>query len=152
MPIVLNEWLIHDLRGHNGPVAQAESAEFVSAFQRGTDHIVVLRPSPWTRKAFDMMTVSTPPVHILSRILHLGILQDAQKCRFVEHSEVQPLPPDLARVPGDDAYLFQTALAALVPVIVTTDARLIEVVGAAALARGIQMRTRAQLLDEYRMG
>ena len=152
MPIVINEWLIHDLRGHNGPAAQAESAVFLSAFQRGTDYIVVLRPSPWTLKAYDLMTVSVPPVYILSKLLHLGILQDALKCRYVEVADIQPLPADLAHVPQDDAYLFQTALAASgpVPAIVTTDTRLIARVSAPARERGIEMRLRSELLEEYR--
>ena len=150
MPIVLNEWLIHDLRGDNGHVAQAESAEFLSAFQASTDQIVVLRPSRWTQKAFGLMTISTPPIHMLSRLLHYGILQDALKCSYVEVADLAPLPEELARlVPDDDAYLFQTALAARVPVIVTTDTRLVDRVETVAAGSGIRMLLRAEFIQRY---
>jgi hypothetical protein len=150
VPIVLNEWLIHDLRGDNGPVAQIESAKFLSAFQQGTDYIVVMRPSQWTRKAYELMTVSTPPVRILSQLLHLGILQDALKCRYMEAADSGPLPSDLAEhVPDDDVYLFQTALTANTTNIVTTDTRLIERAATAALERGIRMQVRREFLAEY---
>jgi len=151
VPIVLNEWVIHDLRGENGSLAQRQSAEFLQLFQRSADHIVVLRRSPWTTKAFNLMTVSTPPVRILSKFLHLSILQDSLKCRYVEAEEIQPLPWDLAeQIPNDDAYLFQTALAVVAPIIVTSDVRLIERVATLARERGVQMRQRDEFLAGYR--
>src|SRR5208282_4258397 len=110
--MVLNEWIFHDLRGDNGPNAQLNVRSFLLALKEGPDHIVVLRGSPWSNKAFDIMKIGSPPVRILSQLLHLGILRDPLKCRYVEEHEVSPLPPVLAeQVPNDDAYLFQTALA-----------------------------------------
>lgn len=97
------------------------------------------------------MTVSTPPVRILSKFLHLSILQDSLKCRYVEAEEIQPLPWDLAeQIPNDDAYLFQTALAVVAPIIVTSDVRLIERVATLARERGVQMRQRDEFLAGYR--
>ncbi len=77
-------------------------------------------------KAFRLMKVETPTVRILSQILHLAILIDPLKCRFLEPEEIQPLPEELAmEVPTDDVYLFQAALAGHAEIIVTSDLRLI---------------------------
>jgi len=152
VPVVLNEWIFHDIRGENGLVAQSQSAELLQAFQRGPDAIVVLRESRWMDKAYALMTVSATPVRILSQFLRLAILLDPAKCHFVEQDAIQPLPPELAQqVPDDDAYLFQTALAGGADVIVTADTRLVERV-TNAHERGIRLRLREEFIAEFLAG
>jgi hypothetical protein len=150
VPIVLNEWIIHELAGENGLVAQRESASFLQFFRDGAETIAVLRGSPWMDKAFWLTRIEKSDVRILSKFLHLAILIDPSKCRFVEPEEVEPLPDDLAKdVPVDDVYLFQTALAGQAGIIVTSDLRLIQRVTSAP-DRGIQLVWRNDYLAQCR--
>jgi hypothetical protein len=148
--IVLNEWIIHDLSGQNGLAPQRESGRFLESLHKSAETIVVLRDSRWIIKAFGLMKVATPSVRILSQFLHLAILIDPLKCRYIEPEEIQSLPEDLSQeVPEDDFYLFQTALAGHAEIIVTSDLRLIDRVRSAA-GRGIQLVERGDYLDRYR--
>jgi hypothetical protein len=147
--IVLNEWIFHDIRGENGPQFQEQAESFLQAFIGGTDQIVVLRESRWTEKAWQLWEEHDTRVQILSKLLFLGILIDPLKSRYLDQNDVTPLPDDLAeQVPGDDAYLFQTALAGGATHIVTSDERLIASVSNAHF-HGIQLRQRVQFIEAY---
>jgi len=148
-PIVINEWLFHDIDGSNGLQAQQRVELFLDTFRNGNDKIVVLRDSSWTHKAWQLWTHNDVRVQILSKLLYLGILIDPLKRTFLNPEEVQPLPPGLAaQVPDDDAYLFQTAIAGGARIIVTTDGRLIEMV-TNANDFGIELRLRDEFYLEY---
>lgn len=148
-PIVINEWLFHDIDGSNGLQAQQRVELFLDTFRNGNDKIVVLRESPWTHKAWQLWTHNDVRVQILSKLLYLGILIDPLKRTYLNPEEVQPLPPGLAaQVPGDDAYLFQTAIAGGARIIVTTDGGLIEMV-TNANDFGIELRLRDEFYLEY---
>jgi hypothetical protein len=147
--MVLNEWILHDLRGDNGPERQLAAGTYMQALKQKRDQIVVLRGSRWTQKAFELMAVSSPQVRILSQRLHLAILRDSDRCRYIETTQIEPLPTDLAdEVPMDDVYLFQTAQAAGETLLVTSDGRLIDRVKS-AVNRGIHLRARDEFLQEY---
>jgi len=149
MPIVLNEWIIHDLKGDNGLDSRLESASFLQSLREGAETIVVLMQSPWMAKAYQLTREETPAVRILSKFLHLAILMDPLKCHYVDPEEIQPLPKDLAvEVPMDDVYLFQTALAGHAEIIVTSDERLIDRVRSAP-RRGIQLARRDDFLRRH---
>lgn len=55
---VLNEWLLHDLRGDNAEIAQEESYKFLIRLIERCDRIAVLRGSPWIQKAYELMEYS----------------------------------------------------------------------------------------------
>jgi len=130
--IVINEWIFHDILGTNGPEAQERAEHFLEALGNGTHQIVVLRESPWTNKAWQLWKHDNVRVQILSKLLYLGVLVDPLKCRYLNAEQIQAIPDDLAeQVPGDDVYLFRTALASGAGTIVTTDGRLIDAVSAA---------------------
>lgn len=131
-PIVINEWLPHDMRGDNGLLLQERAEVFLESLKSGTDKIVVLRGSKWDAKVWALWTSTDVRVQVLSKLLYLGILIDPLKRIYLDPEEVQDLPPDLAeQVPADDIYLFQTAIAAGAKTIVTTDGRLINAVSKA---------------------
>jgi hypothetical protein len=148
-PLVLNEWLLHDLQGENGTERQVQSGEFLKALRRGSDHIIVVRDTPWVRKAYALMRESTPAVRILSQFLFLGILLDSAKTRYLELDELQSLPAELAgEAPQSDAYLLQAAIATGSKIVVTTDQKLIDRVPSAA-AIGIRLEHRDEFLVRY---
>jgi len=95
------------------------------------------------------MKIPSPSVRILSQFLHLGILIDPNVCHYIDTQDIAPLPSELAeQVPLDDAYLFQTALAAGGDTIVTSDERLLERV-TRANDFGISLRLRDEYIVEY---
>jgi len=147
-PIVVNEWLFHDIRGDNGLLAQQRVEVFLEALKRGADPIIVPQGTPWTNKAWQLWEERDIRVQVLSKLLYLGILIDPLKCRRLRPNQLEPLPDDLAtQVPAKDVYLFQAALAGGANIIVTTDQRLIDMV-TNANHHGIQLRLR----DDYYVG
>jgi hypothetical protein len=130
--IVINEWLPHDMKGANGPLAQERAGLFLEALRDGNNRIVVLRESKWDTKVWQLWKENDTRVQILSKLLFLGTLIDPLKCRYLRPDEVQHLPNSLAaQVPPDDVYLFETALAGGANKIITTDGRLIKAVTSA---------------------
>lgn len=126
MSLVINEWIFHDIDGSNLQPAQERVEEFLEAFIRREDQIVVLRESRWTHKAWQLWKSNDAKVQILSKLLYFGVLLDTRKCRYLNADEVEGLPAELAeQVPEDDVYLFQTAIAGQASAIVTSDERLI---------------------------
>jgi hypothetical protein len=148
-PIVVNEWIFHDMKGENGLNAQQRVEVFLEALRRGTDQIVVPQETRWTDKAWQLWEERDVRVQVLSKLLYLGILIDPLKCRRLNPDQLEPLPDDLAvQVPGDDVYLFKAALAGGAEIIVTTDQRLVDMVTNAS-QHGIQLRLRDDFYVDY---
>jgi hypothetical protein len=143
-PIVVNEWLFHDMRGDNGLYDQQRVEVFLEALKQGTDQIIVPQETRWTDKAWQLWEVRDARVQILSKLLYLGVLIDPLKTIRLRPDQLEPLPDDLSgQVPADDVYLFQAAFAGGANTIVTTDQRIDMVTN--ANHHGIQLRFR----DDY---
>lgn len=124
---MLDEWVIHDLRGENGAAAQAEANEFLTSLHERCDRIAVIKGSPWMQKAYKLMTGAEPRVRSLSKFLHLSILKDPKKCTLLEASSLARIPESLAAcVPSDDLYLLETYFASGAEAIVTSDQTLLK--------------------------
>lgn len=146
--IILNEWLLHDLRGDNGVVLQEQSYEFLRKVTERCDTLGLARPSVWMDKAYELMEHRNRDVRILSKYLHLGFILNESKCRILEEHELSPLPENLETVvPSEDRYLARIYLTLNASVIVTTDGRLVAV---NELSGGrITTRMRDDFLAEY---
>jgi len=143
---VLNEWILHDLRGDNGPKAQEESHRFLDKLKEKCDRIAVLIGSPWMGKAYELMWHTNPPIRTLSKHLH-GILRDSRKCELLDQSRIKTLPEDLkGSVPPGDFYLVETYYSADAQVLVTTDQKLIQILSA---AQNVNIRLRDEFLRKY---
>ena len=148
LPIIINEWLLHDIRGDNGLPAQQRVESFLETLRSGTARIIVIKGSKWDIKAWGLWNYTDTNVRLLSKLLYLGVLIDPLKCQYLNPDQVQALPQDLAeQVPLDDVYLFQTALAGGAQRIITTDGRLINLVSRAT-QHGIQLIARDVFYDE----
>ncbi len=146
--LVLDEWLLHDLRGENSRQAQRETIEFLERLRERCDHIAVLRGSPWMQKAYDLMAQSEVRVRPLSKFLHLAILQDSKKCRFFDPG-VLPIEEKLAaKVPADDLYLVECYFAAGAKAIITTDQVLADSVRSVSDTT-VNVRLRPEFLSDY---
>ncbi len=147
MDLVLNEWIIHDLSGENGPRRQDEAVRFLEVLVEKCDRIVVLQTSAWMRKAYRMMKQTDPLIRELSRLLHQEVLRNPQKSRVLNPSEIPPIPQILLDpVPEDDRYLIQTYLGGPADVLVTGDERLRN---ALSDKPDIRIRLRDDFLREY---
>ena len=152
MRLIINEWLIHDLSGDNGLMAQEESAKFLIKLAASIDQIVILEKSPWMTKAYKLMTKTGAKERILSRLLHREILLNSEKCHRVNSSDVKPIPQNLqnlidaGQVDSDDYYLFQLYYSTNVDLIITSDIRLRD---ALSQINDIRIRLRNDFLKEY---
>ncbi|MDW8027024.1 MAG: hypothetical protein RMK94_01375 [Armatimonadota bacterium] len=102
---VVNEWLLHDLKGENGQERQKEADRFLDMLIRHCDIIVFVSGSPWAKKAYELMKFGDPKRRLLSKKLW-GLLRDANKRLLLKQDELQPLPEELQQVvKQDDWYL-----------------------------------------------
>lgn len=125
--LIVNEWVIHDLRGDNGEQRQRETLQFLIQVEQKCDHIVLLHGSTWMRKAYELMKDPRASLRPVSKFLHLAFLRNPSKCQILGENEVQPLPDNMQSVvPYDDSYLIQLNTAVPRSTIVTTDRSLIE--------------------------
>lgn len=146
---VLNEWIIHDLRGENGATAQEQAGEFLERLKTECDEIAVLEGSPWMRKAYQLMECTDVVAQQFSRYFHLNILRDSSKCRIIRTSEVREVPEQFRRVVDDDDFcLIETYYSAGAMVIVTSDRPFYERVAGVRNA-GIHIMLRDEFIQEY---
>ncbi len=145
--LVINEWLFHDLQGHNQPETQLETAEFLQKLIDGPDRIAVLRDSAWMNKAYQLMKSDDFVIRELAKLLNCGLLLNSSNCQFVELSEVLPLPKELNQIDlKEDQYLFETYFAANADLIVTSDERLCDKV---ASVESVKLVLRNEFLKDY---
>lgn len=127
-PLILDEWMIHDLRGDNCKKCQTEAIQFLERIFQKCDHLLVLHNSPWMKKAYQLMIESDPRVRYASVSLWVKILSNSAKCTKLYDDEIPDLPDDLQKAIGcDDSYLVALHLAVPDSTIVTTDHDLVEV-------------------------
>lgn len=145
--LVINEWLLHDLRGENGLQAQSESMEFLEKLIDGPDQVAVLRDSLWMSKAYYLMTSNDFVIRELAKRLNLGLLLNSDNCRIVERSEIFTLPEELNQIDlKEDRYLFETYFAVNADLIVTSDERLCDKVTGVT---SVKMVLRNDFLKNY---
>lgn len=145
MDLVVNEWVIHDLLGENGDQRLRETRRFLEVLIERCDRIVVLRGSPWMRKAYRLMRRVDPLSRGLSRLLQ-GILQDQGKASLLDPWDVRSFPSHLQEhVPEEDRYLIETYFSAGAEALVTTDKRLRD----ALSGSDVEIRLRDEFMNEY---
>jgi len=126
MIVLHDDWLLHDLRGDNGPQRQEEAAELLKEVVRRCDRIAVPPPgSSWVKKVHDLASFEDPLRRSLSRLLYREVLWDLQKAIWAQGHV--GLPTDLeCRVPKDDEYLAQAYLETEADLLVSEDRKLLE--------------------------
>ena len=144
---VVDEWLFADLKGENQRESQSEAARFMARLKVECDRLAVVRNSEWTRKALPLMNFKDPTRRRLSKFLRLALLDDGNKCRFLESDELKS-PPDQIReiVPPSDLYLVETFYTVDATCIITTDVKLHEILSP---RQQIEIRLRDDFLEEY---
>jgi len=147
IPLIVDEWVIHDLRGDNLEGRQMETFQFLTRVEAKCDHLVLLHRSPWMRKAYKLMKEVNPRLRLFSRFLRNTFLLNSSKCKIVGTNEIAPLPPELRSVvPSDDLYLIELHTVVPKSTIVTTDVKLVE---ALSNLPNVTVRLRDEFLKNY---
>ena len=126
--LVINEWLIHDLRGDNGYDAQLESASFLQEFEQSDDRLAILDNSPWMAKFYELMDQTGPQTNDpfarqFSQLIR-ALLELPNKCLYLYQPAIDAanIPQDaIAAAPQEDIYLIQLYYAAHADLLITTD-------------------------------
>ena len=146
-PLILNEWIIHDLRGDNGVKRRIETFQFLQQIEVKCDHIVLLRGSPWMRKAYKLMKDSNPSHRLISKYIQSTFIINPLKHHTYEPDEVPELSSELQEiVPDKDAYLIKLAKIDPKSIIITTDGSLLESISA---FKDIQISLREDFIASY---
>jgi len=123
-PIVVNEWLIADLKGDNSSQKQEETFLFLKFLEKKCDKIVIMRETPLFHKLHKLMKESDPVIRELSKFLRLKIILNPSKCLQLDPIYTE-LPNSLSSsVSQKDKYLFQIHLKVKGSLLLTTDQKL----------------------------
>lgn len=147
--LILNEWLIHDLRGENGEKRQTESFQFIERVESKNDYLVVLRGSQWMNKAFQLMSDSQfdEKLRYFSKFLHGRLLRNISKCKIYNECEISTIPDGIKTLISlEDSYLVALNLTEPNSIIITTDLKLIETL---SKFTNIKLKERDEYLASY---
>lgn len=146
-PLILNEWVIHDLCGENGQEHQLETLQFLERIEKKCDYIVLLRGSPWTKKAYQFMKASDLQLRYYCQFLHTSFISNSNKCKIYTIDEIVSLTPDVQTlIPEEDTYLVQLCLAEPNSILITSDVKLLE---ALSHIPTITAKPRDQFIKDY---
>jgi len=126
MEIVVNEWLLDYLCPNAQESERKAALQFLNAFVRKTDKIVLRSHSPFVDKFYDYSKRSEQFTNIkpLFSILHL-LFRNADKTIIAYDRDLQTLPDDIAaKTPPGDKYLIELWYSKQDRIVLTTDTRL----------------------------
>lgn len=147
MILVINEWIFHDLLGENGLERFRSAAAFLVKLDGSNDRIVMPPDERWRRKAFQLMTATSPAQREVSKVMH-RLLLDSERCIRPENDDMpEESLTSYDWAPEEDFYLLQAYSAATADLLVTTDETLFQ----AILEHGqFTCRLRDEFLSTYR--
>ena len=128
MLLVINEWIFHDLLMDNGRLAFKETESFVNRLFGSDDRVVMPDEDRWRRKAYQLMTESSPVQRQVSQLFH-RLLRDPDRCLIL--SIAGPQGASLGAydwAPPEDVYLIEGYVASQADLLVTTDVRLFDAI------------------------
>ena len=146
MLLVLNEWVFHDLLNDNGQADFQATANFLIAFARSNDQLVVPAEQRWKSKMYQLMRMSDPRQRQVSQLLQ-RLIRDPSRALLVTAEDVSAPPrSSYDWVPSEDVYLVVTYDVAGADVLVTTDEPLARAIDE---HNGIHYQMRDDFLQSY---
>ncbi len=130
MEIVVNEWLLDYLRPDAEKSHNKLAVKFIENWVRGCYRVVIRKQSPFSKKLFDYMKQSepSPSMHRPFSKLHKQLFLDSDKTVILDERDIRELPQELeAKAHSEDIYLLEAAYSRPGSIIVTTDAKLKDV-------------------------
>ena len=126
MVLIINEWIFHDLLGENGPEAFEATRGFVKRLFHSTDWIVAPNEQRWRRKAYQLMTSTSPEQRQVSQLFH-SLLMDSNRCIILNPEDIPEVPKGTYDwAPCEDVYLIEAYVASGADILVTTDKTLFD--------------------------
>lgn len=129
MEIVVNEWLLEYLRPDAQISDKTAAIQFLNAFLKKQDKMVIKRKSPFANKLCDYLhrfgwdDCSRKRFSDLYNLVFL----DSDKTIIADESDLRDLPKDIvAKTPADDIYLVELWYSNQERVVLTTDTKLKE--------------------------
>ena len=127
-PLVLNEWILHDIAGDNGTENQESASRVLVTLLHGETKLVVMRGSRWVAKVYQIWSTTDPVVRSLIRQLYLEILIDSRRGLLRAPDCCSSVPSAwIEGVPEDDAYLVSTYYFGHADILVTHDEKLMSI-------------------------
>ena len=143
---VINEWLPEDCSGANGLTRQQEALRVITMLASSEHRIIVLAGSPFEQKFFNLCRRTEISIRGISRLYHLELRQNLDRCTTLRSEQAAALPDTLAEATKpDDHYLLGTQLAVPGAILVSTDGPL----RAAASQHGLPCLSREDFLGTY---
>lgn len=151
VPIIIDEWLFHDLAGGNGEEKQYQTHLFIAKLLSICDKIVILKGSPFHKKMNDFLrllkTSPDPKTRGVAHYFREVIFFNSSKIEYIEKNQIKSLPSDLSKIiHRKDEYLFQSYLAIGNTFIVTGDEKLKEKL---ITKKSIKIHMRDEFIKEY---
>ncbi len=144
--LIIDEWLWEDLAHAKGSVKGRQAFEFLQAIFQKCDNIVVVQPSKFLQKAFDLFSRPDLEAKFLASYFVPYFLQNSKKVRLVDTSELPNLPQQFeTTVKDDDHYLVQAYVLVNAELLITTDSPLKD----ALIAGGLKCEWRDSYLPIY---
>ena len=129
--LVIDEWLIDDIRCANGVDYQVETSTFLQEFEQSRDMMAVLDDSPWMEKFHNLMRQTGPETDdYLARIsskLIRALIETPSKCIYLYQSDIDAADVSqdaIAVAPEEDIYLIELYYAAKANLLITPDGEL----------------------------
>lgn len=129
MEIIVNEWLLEYLRPNAQESDKSAAIQFVNAWVRKCDKIVVKKNSPFVKKFHSFMKQFGCDTSFKKRFskLHRLLFLNPDKTIIADDTDLKGLPQEIAaKAPVDDIYLIELWYSNQERIILTTDARLKE--------------------------
>ena len=127
MEIVVNEWLLEYLRPDAEKYKMNLAINFVNAWVKKCDKVVIKRPSPFLDKFHRYMKEFGRNAEFKKRFSKLNklLFLDSDKTIIADAGDIKKLPSEVeAKTPPEDKYLIELAYSGSDRIIVTTDRRL----------------------------
>ena len=127
MEIVVNEWLLNYLCPNAKECDTNLAFQFIKAWMKGCDKVVIRRQSYFTKKLYRFMKESeSHSDFIKKRFVRLfKFLLDSDRTIVADECDIDNLPQELeAKTPPKDKYLVELAYSKSGRIIVTTDTKL----------------------------
>ena len=129
--LVIDEWLIDDIRGANGVDYQVETSTFLQEFEQSLDMMAVRHESPWMDKFYKLMRQTDPQTddyraRIFSQLIR-ALLETPSKCLYLYQSDIDGADVSqdaIAAAPEEDIYLIELYCAAKANLLITPDGEL----------------------------
>jgi hypothetical protein len=124
MEIVVNEWLLDYLRPDAQVPDKTAAIQFLNAFLKKQDKMVIRRNSPFVAKFHRFMKQFGEDTRFKENFskLHQILFRNDDKTIIAYDSDLQTLPEDIAaKTPADDVYLIELWYSKQDRIVLTTD-------------------------------